>query len=455
MTTLLDRYLHDLPDFRGKWRLLRPFARWLDGRPVRSRFGVILSLDLRDRTNQLCVLGRYDATVPNAVGALRPGDCLVDVGANCGLFSLMAARAVGPDGLVIAFEPCRATFETLVRNCRLNGFDNIVPFNLAIADATGAARLDHKAAGHSGRNSMSLVDRPTDERIMTLAMVDAAAILKLVDGRRTLIKIDVEGFELAALAGLEPLLAATNVTRTVIEIDERYLAAYDTHAEDIYAMLSKHGFRAVGGDGTIHFDAVFERPAVVSPPARAAPASASSAWPPLPPQRHHWAGFARVAATILLLAAGWTAASTLGPERPGRSEARSLSFASEAIEAQEAAQVRRQLAVTGPPGIALGEACAELEIAPVYLPNGWRVTDFNLVGSDHGPGLRFTLRDPAGQTLSLFAVRDPDPSRSGLQLVRQDGVMLALWDANGSSYALAGSTASEQLTQAAVALSRH
>ncbi|GGE01786.1 hypothetical protein GCM10011529_05200 [Polymorphobacter glacialis] len=51
LSFLLNGYLHRLPNFRGKWRLLRPLARFLDGTPVRSRYGVTLSLAVNDRTN--------------------------------------------------------------------------------------------------------------------------------------------------------------------------------------------------------------------------------------------------------------------------------------------------------------------------------------------------------------------------------------------------------------------
>ena len=67
-------YLHRLPDFRGKWRLLRPLDGVLSGVPVPSRYaGVRLALDVADRTNQFCILGRYDDVVPDEVNRLEEG----------------------------------------------------------------------------------------------------------------------------------------------------------------------------------------------------------------------------------------------------------------------------------------------------------------------------------------------------------------------------------------------
>ena len=55
---LLNLYVHRLPRFRGKWRLLSPFAWVLDGTPIRSSYGnVRLAFDVRDRTHLLGLTG--------------------------------------------------------------------------------------------------------------------------------------------------------------------------------------------------------------------------------------------------------------------------------------------------------------------------------------------------------------------------------------------------------------
>src|SRR5436189_6431842 len=56
---------------------------------------------------------------------LRPGDVFVDVGANIGLFTLIAASCVGPKGKVVAFEPTTVTYTRLVENIRLNHLYNV------------------------------------------------------------------------------------------------------------------------------------------------------------------------------------------------------------------------------------------------------------------------------------------------------------------------------------------
>src|SRR3546814_18389766 len=92
----------------------------LRGTPVRSHYGPVqLRLYPGDRTNRHCILGTYNNVVPDEVERLEEGDCFIDVGANCGLFSIMAGQRVGPGGLVLAFEPCQQTFSRLVDNIEL------------------------------------------------------------------------------------------------------------------------------------------------------------------------------------------------------------------------------------------------------------------------------------------------------------------------------------------------
>jgi FkbM family methyltransferase len=73
--------------------------------------------------------------------SLRPGDQVIDVGANVGCFTLLAARRVGPTGRVIAVEPEESTYRQLVRNVEINGLTNVLPIHAAIGASEGTATL--------------------------------------------------------------------------------------------------------------------------------------------------------------------------------------------------------------------------------------------------------------------------------------------------------------------------
>ena len=261
LAALAAYYLHRLPDFRGKWRLLRPLDGVLSGVPVPSRYaGVKLALDVADRTNKLCVLGRYDDVVPNEVGSLKEGECLVDVGANCGLFTIMAGQRVGRSGLVIAFEPCLATYATLASNLSLNQVGNVVPLNMAVAERFGVMKLDVSTPGHSGRYSIATAESTAVSEITAINLKEFPGICALLGTRKTLIKIDVEGYELHVLRGIVPLLERPQTRRLVVEIDAHNLARYGAAPGDIYALLAEFGFTpATERSRSAHYDEVFVR----------------------------------------------------------------------------------------------------------------------------------------------------------------------------------------------------
>jgi tRNA G37 N-methylase Trm5 len=73
---------------------------------------------------------------------LRAGDVVVDIGAHVGYFTLIAARSVGPEGRVYAFEPDPENYALLVRNIELNGYQNIMPIQKAVWNLTDLFRSE-------------------------------------------------------------------------------------------------------------------------------------------------------------------------------------------------------------------------------------------------------------------------------------------------------------------------
>jgi len=75
------------------------------------------------------------------VKAVRPGDVVIDAGANIGYYTVLASKLVGPTGRVYAFEPDPTAFEILQRNVRLNGADNVVAEQKALSNANTTLEL--------------------------------------------------------------------------------------------------------------------------------------------------------------------------------------------------------------------------------------------------------------------------------------------------------------------------
>jgi FkbM family methyltransferase len=135
---------------------------------------------------------------------LRPGDHFIDVGANIGLMSLHAARAVGPSGTVTSFEPHPVTFQRLVTNVNLNGHANIRLYNLALGAADGKLELYDVPTINQGRSSLIL----SMEESISAGIVTVKRLDDLVEPtrRRAILKIDVEGFEYQVLLGAPDIL---------------------------------------------------------------------------------------------------------------------------------------------------------------------------------------------------------------------------------------------------------
>ncbi|WEK51362.1 MAG: FkbM family methyltransferase [Candidatus Kaistia colombiensis] len=173
---------------------------------------------------------------------LRPGALFVDVGANIGSYTILAA-ATGAD--VVAIEPIPSTFENLAANVALNGFGaRVVRWHGGVGDRAGTLHftaahdtMNHVVDGDDGEPSISVEVRPLDD---------------ILGGRRPrLIKIDVEGYELPVLRGASAALADPDLLALVVETNGSG-ARYGVDGHEIFALLGRFGFEPVGYDPFSH-----------------------------------------------------------------------------------------------------------------------------------------------------------------------------------------------------------
>lgn len=150
---------------------------------------------------------------------LRPGDCFIDVGANVGYISAVAASFVGPTGETHCFEPLPECFARLEVFQRLNPGLSIKLNNVAVGDERGTLALSYDPNGDS-RNATLVPghDFPVAMQVPVIRLDEY--LLNQVEnpGRIKLIKIDVEGFEAAVLKGLQGFLEAGHRPLIVCEI---------------------------------------------------------------------------------------------------------------------------------------------------------------------------------------------------------------------------------------------
>lgn len=131
-----------------------------------------------------------------------PGECVIDAGAQQGIFTTLAASRVGPEGRVIAFEPAPDNLSFLRRNVEENGFSNTTIVSAALSDAEGTAALrlhpfntgGHSLVGDAGGPAVSVECTTLDAYLSRFPCPPAC------------LKIDVEGSAPAVLRGARSTL---------------------------------------------------------------------------------------------------------------------------------------------------------------------------------------------------------------------------------------------------------
>ncbi len=143
--------------------------------------------------------------------AVKEGQTVVDIGANIGYFTLLAARLVGPTGTVYAFEPEPHNYEVLLKNLSLNGYDNVVPVQKAVFNVSGTVKLylSHTDIGaHTLREKHDhwQFDTKQSGDFVEVEAVTLDEFFKDKGHPIDVIKMDCEGSEMAVVLGMDRII---------------------------------------------------------------------------------------------------------------------------------------------------------------------------------------------------------------------------------------------------------
>jgi FkbM family methyltransferase len=172
---------------------------------------------------------------------LRAGDTYIDVGANYGIFSILASRIVGPEGRVISFEPNPQVHRVLQAMLAINHISNCEAMNVGLSDAAGSLTLSG-ADEHTGTFTLREVEAAAQSmQVQVLRGDDIFARMELKG--RVLVKIDTEGFEHHVLRGLDSTLAKYPRLAVCVEVTDAWLKQTGSSAVELFKYFSERGFK--------------------------------------------------------------------------------------------------------------------------------------------------------------------------------------------------------------------
>jgi FkbM family methyltransferase len=230
---------------RAIWQLAQ--SRHYDG-PVTTDWylGLKFNHHLRgDISRCTYVDGRYEPNEMFAVARLlAPGMCVVDAGANEGLFTILAARIVGESGTVHAFEPSPREQSRLQANLAVNRLSNVKVHRTALGRAPGKSTLRVAEASHPGHNALggfmyagTVLEESVEVDIVTLDQAVRGEKLTRLD----LLKIDVEGSEVDVLQGADEVLRTLRPV-VLAEAQDESLRRMGSNVGELLKLLRAHDY---------------------------------------------------------------------------------------------------------------------------------------------------------------------------------------------------------------------
>jgi len=177
------------------------------------------------------------------VSIIRPGMVVLDVGAHIGHYTLLAARLVGPSGHVYAFEAEPENYAILTKNVELNGYTNVTCIPKAVSDRTGTLTL---YVDPQGNDRHSIIEDSQAPIHLTKCVVSTVTLDEYASSegwpRIDVIKMDIEGAEPLALAGMSAILNRSDLIHLLIEFAPEILRRSGTGPLELLTQLRRLGF---------------------------------------------------------------------------------------------------------------------------------------------------------------------------------------------------------------------
>jgi FkbM family methyltransferase len=186
------------------------------------------------------------------ISSLKLDDIVFDVGANGGIYAIIAAKIVGSRGHIYAFEPDFKMSQLLEENIKLNNLLNVTVSSEAVSDRSGIAKF--ALSEDSAMNSFIQTEHAGQkikkwEEVHTTTLDEVVNLHKL--SRVNFVKIDVEGAEKLVLQGSSNLLSSSNPPVFMFEAADTTSSGFGYSALDLLQYFSDLGYRILAVDDNI------------------------------------------------------------------------------------------------------------------------------------------------------------------------------------------------------------
>lgn len=220
--------------------------------PLRLRFGAWWMAEKSALDHEL-MFNKFEAAEMNFVErVLRPGMTVVDAGAHHGLYSLLAAKCVGQNGTVVAFEPSPRECERVINNLRVNRTTNVWLLQCALGNQVGKAQLFLGDGFQDWCNSLRPAGVPDPTHVVEVPLRRLDDMLaELGIAEVDFLKMDVEGAELSLLQGASKLLGCAPRPAILAEVQDIRTLAWGYPAKEIvnYLALLNYKWFSIDADG--------------------------------------------------------------------------------------------------------------------------------------------------------------------------------------------------------------
>lgn len=204
---------------------------------VLSRYGIWLKKNWTDITFNFYYRGSYSSLLVDYLASQSRKFAFIDIGANQGLYSLIAAQSIFCDQ-ALAFEPVLKTFSLLEENIRANqNAHKISALRFAVSDDNGE-QVILKKMGHSGAATLRSTPLSVFRGTEIIYTAGPKLLKEIKPAQPEIVKIDVEGHEEVVLKSLTEAGYLDTAIAVYYEVNTRW-----SNANRLKKTLQKHGFR--------------------------------------------------------------------------------------------------------------------------------------------------------------------------------------------------------------------